>query len=508
MSQTELVPKSGGPTLPLYPVVLAFTFVLAAFIDADVNLQAAVRPLVPVVVAVAVFTLVLAVALGPQWGGILTGLLVLVGRSGTLIHGALAILLVVLVGTAFVVARRIWPRADALRRPTNLLNTLSLALLGVTILTAAVDGSLGRLEVAQGAPASSLEADHPRAAGDQPDIYLLMLDGYPRADTVTRLFGGDNEPFLGELEGIGFEVSRYASSNYMYTGPTLTSMLHMEYVDDIAELGEVEVPFGVSLRSAINHNPVWDMLRQRGYQVVAAKGPWEHENMRSADAFCGDSVNDFELFLTRTTLAGSALQRMLPDFEAEQQRAAVNEAFECFEHMDAPTAQPKLVFVHIGGPHLPIVFDETGAPADESVFAHTRQELEVSDVEFGAAYMAQLRYLNGRALEAAEVLAKRPDQPVVIVFSDHGSEARLDWTDGEESDLAERFGTLFAARTPGHPGLYDCNVTPIEIFPRLLNAYFGMKVAVPEARHFTSAVTDRLGFEEVADPDGAVACDG
>ncbi|MGH2454704.1 MAG: hypothetical protein ACRDHD_00375 [Candidatus Limnocylindria bacterium] len=496
--------RLGG--LPIYPAVLAFTFVLAAFIDADVNLHAAVRPMVLVVVGVAVVTLLLSFAIGPLWGGIATGVIVLVGRSGTLVHGALALLLVALVAAAYVLARRIWRHSDALRHPTPLLNTLSIALLAVTVVSAAVDGSLGRIDVRQGAPASALEADLTRAPGERPDVYILLLDGYPRADTIGRLFGGDNRAFLGSLQRLGFDVSGSASSNYMYTGPTFTSMFHMQYVDDVARLGEVEVPFGVSLRSSINNNPVWDTFRAHGYQVVTVKGPWEHEAMRSSDVFCGDSINDFELFLVRTTLAGSALESLASGLEADQHRAAVNEAFDCLGRMDGLTAEPKLVFVHIGGPHLPIVFDESGGPADPEVFAHTRQELALSDAEFADAYMDQLRYLNGRVLDAASELANRPDEPVLVVMSDHGSEAALNWTDGSRSDLAERFGILFAARTPGHPQLFDCNITPIEVFPALLNTYLDEDLPTPEPRHFVSSVNDKLGFQEVADPDGDVNC--
>ena len=61
--------------------------------------------------------------------------------------------------------------------------------------------------------------DEPSNAADPatPDIYILMLDGYPRADSVTRLFGDDNRPFLDALEDRGFEVAENSQSNYMFT---------------------------------------------------------------------------------------------------------------------------------------------------------------------------------------------------------------------------------------------------------------------------------------------------
>ena len=33
----------------------------------------------------------------------------------------------------------------------------------------------------------------------RPDIYLIQLDGYPREDTLRRLFDFDNSPFVSAL---------------------------------------------------------------------------------------------------------------------------------------------------------------------------------------------------------------------------------------------------------------------------------------------------------------------
>ena len=66
------------------------------------------------------------------------------------------------------------------------------------------------------------------------------------------------------------------ASNYMYTELTLASLFHMQYVDDIPDREAVQVPYGLSLRSTINSNPVWDELRSRGYVIATALSPWEN----------------------------------------------------------------------------------------------------------------------------------------------------------------------------------------------------------------------------------------
>lgn len=492
--------------MPLYPVLLALAFVFAAFADADVSVHAALRSFAIVIIGSAVLTALLVLALGPLRGGLASAAVILIGRSSTIEQAGLAAVLVALGVAVLLLVRRMWPNAEPVQRPTVTLNVLGLLLLASSVLTPALDGRLESIGLQQGAEPETLEPTNADAGARPPDIYVLLLDGYPRADTSQRLFGFDNADFLQDLRAMGFEIADGASANYMYTGLTLTSMQHDAYVDEIPDLDPVPIPFGTSLRAAINDNPVWDALRERGYVIATAKPPWENEAMRGADVFCGESTNDFEVFLVRQTLFGRALEAAWPSFQADVHRAAVDEAFDCLGRMSSATTAPKLVFIHVGSPHLPIVFEADGSPADASLFEDTRQALPLSDDEFAAAYVAQLEYLNERVLDAVTPLAARSDQPVVIVMSDHGSESRLDWTDTSRSDMAERFGILFASLTPRHPGLYDCQVTPIEVYPALLSAYLGESMSNPAPRYFYSAADAKLELSPIEDPDGNANC--
>jgi hypothetical protein len=103
-------------------------------------------------------------------------------------------------------------------------------------------------------------------------------------------------------------------------------------------------------------------------------------------------------------------------------------------------------------------------------------------------------------IDAIESLSQRPDDPVVIVMSDHGSELNLDWGNGLGSDMRERFGTLFAARTPGRPAILPDDVTPVQVFPYLLNAYLAEDIPIPRARFFASTAQDMLTLWEIERP--------
>jgi hypothetical protein len=294
----------------------------------------------------------------------------------------------------------------------------------------------------------------------------------------------------------------------MYTELTLASLFHMQYVDDIPNREDVQVPYGLSLRSTINDNSVWDELRSRGYVIATALSPWENVSLRSADVVCGDAPNEFELFLARTTLAGQVLTVINPKLEADSHRAAVIDSFTCLADMSLPTTKPKLVFTHVGSPHLPVVFAADGGPASPDLFGFTASDPAASPTAFKTGYVDQIKYLNARVLAAIEPLIGRPDDPIVIVMSDHGSELKLDWGSALNSDLRERFSNLFAAYTPGQASLFQCDVTPIEIFPTLLNAYFDDDIPIPRRRFFASAAQHKLTSTELPAGSSAPAATG
>jgi hypothetical protein len=489
--------------LPIYPVLLVASFLLAAFFDADVSPFAALRVSVIVLGAAVLITIAAVLVVGPTWGGIAAGALCLVARAGHPIHVAAALLLIPLIAVAWLLSRRLWPKVELLRHPNGALNAVALLLLMVTLVGAVADGSAGRVDLGVSAGPHSLATNEMLVDKQLPDIYLILLDGYPRADTLARLFDFDNSPFLDALRTRGFDVAANSTSNYMYTELTLASLFHMRYVDEIPERVDVAIPFGVSLRSTINNNPVWTELRSRGYAIATALSPWENVALRSADVVCGDAPNEYELFLARTTLAGRVLLTANPDFEADSHRAGIQDAFTCLNEMSQPTIKPKLVFAHVGSPHLPIVFGAAGQAASHDLFGSTASDSIAPPMDFVKGYVDQVRYLNTRVLAALDTLVRRGDHPVVIVMSDHGSELRLDWGNALNSDIRERFGTLFAARTPGHPNLFSCDVTPVEIFPTVMNTYLGDHKAFPERRFFASTKQDMLTLTEL--PSDAVA---
>jgi hypothetical protein len=490
---------------PWHPILAVSAHVLATYVASATSLAAVGRPMaVGVAVGAALLAASTLITRSLLAGGIFATAAFVVLRSTPGQAGAALAMVVGASGVAFLMLH--WRRTPhRLRLVTRALNTagvMLIALLAVSFLTAGRAGELGpdlglRTEEADRSP----DIGGPTGAAGLPDIYVIMLDGYPRADTLQRIFGFDNAPFLRGLEDRGLQVSNGSRSNYMYTMLTMGSMLNMRHIQDLDGVrGEDD------LRLAINHNPVFTEMRRRGYTVVATASGWEAHALRSADAYCGDEpMNDYELHLIGPTLLGQLLEIAWPSWVADRDRHAVEAALDCIpEWAEADVDGPRFLLAHVPSPHLPVVFDADGGPADPKLYGHAAGEVAAGWEAFLAGYGRQLQYLNGRVLAAIDAVQAATDEPpVIVVLSDHGSEALLNWDNALRSDLDERFATLFAASTPGVRDLFGQEATPVNLFSRLLNHYFGTDVPLAHDGAYVSTVQDRLSLSPA--PPGVAA---
>src|SRR5690606_713723 len=107
----------------------------------------------------------------------------------------------------------------------------------------------------------------------RPDIYLLVLDGYPRTDVLFELFGYDNQPFLDELRSAGFDVGLNATSSYSITHFSLASVLNMNYVmepDSVVTRADLD-----SIRAMLaGDNATVGLLEELGYEHIQGSEAW------------------------------------------------------------------------------------------------------------------------------------------------------------------------------------------------------------------------------------------
>ncbi len=337
-------------------------------------------------------------------------------------------------------------------------------------------GGLGQLAAAA-APADSAANGLPASA--EPDIYLLLLDEHSRQDTLLRDFGVDDSAFVKALQQRGFDVASASHSNYDSTDFTLASMFQMQYLDDLPAIKAADArgqPLDATLRELINANPVFDAFRKRGYTVVTT-APWfEHTVVRRSDVFVDSGLmNEFESQLLLNTTVGRIIDQVLPSWLGDQYRGNVEANFSAAGRIaSTPSAAPRLVLVHVPAPHEPYVFNADGSPAPIRIadlyapYAGTSEELAAKR----AAYGNEVRWVDEQAITTIDAILRAAQRPsVVVVFGDHGSRLPVT-TDSKTGDLA-RVTNLFAALTPGQPGLFGNAPTLVNVFPRLLDTYLG-----------------------------------
>jgi len=341
---------------------------------------------------------------------------------------------------------------------------------------------------------SSLEGmTAPEAA---PDIYFIILDEYTRQDVLSETFGYDNDVFLEELRGMGFQVVDCAQSNYAQTEMVLSSVLNMNYLEELGDYPPDSTD-RAGLRQLIKNSLVEQTLRSLGYHLVAFETGFYFSELEDADVYLSPDnlgylggLNAFEVLLLRSTLglALSDLTRVLPDvISAGQEQLNAEKRSQVLYNLDmlARIPQdirgPKLVFAHILLPHPPFVFDEFGAAANYPE--------NVSGEEYAAAYRAQIIFLNTRLAPMLRSIIDDSDTlPVIILQGDTGP--------GQVSH-AGRMAILSALYLPGYEQTLPVDLTPVNDFRLVFDQYFKSSLGFLPDRSSFSLYTAPFDFEPI-----------
>jgi hypothetical protein len=373
----------------------------------------------------------------------------------------LPLFILILVGVAFLVRRSgrnlaVWP---------VFLNIIFLVLILYSVFPIA-------RQVIEDARAETSLPPPGAFAGDStlPDIYLIVLDEYPRADVLQKTFQFDNSPFIDELSSLGFKVIPCTQSNYRWTIQSLYAMLNLEYAppDPNDNFDYTYQPITNKLSSDIKNGFLVNSLRSKGYKVVAFETGYEFTELDKADVFMNsnreESFSPFEIGLIDTTMLSavddlaarvfgtvSGSSKRLPRTLRGNPRYAYNIKMDGFDNLDKSLqlSGPKFVFAHLLGTHFPIAVDKNGG------FNYTKGMPP-------AGYLGQLEYTNQRVLSSLrELLQDTAHPPIVILLSDHGLKYDDFDTTGEYTDSLLNFAAVYGpAELTG--GLYD-TITPVNI---------------------------------------------
>jgi hypothetical protein len=471
-------------SIPIYPTVAALAIFLAYFTASIATVQALPRPLVVAVLVVLVLQAIATVVVRDRDRGAFLATIVLLVLTDLI---PLAVLVAAAPVGVMLIRRVVGRRAPIdWRRLTEILNIVAVLLVVQTVAS-------GWLAGAFGPPVAPTRVVDARAAAPGPDLYLIMLDGYPRADTLTTEFAFDNAPFLASMTNLGFDVASKAHSNYSVTNLTLASMLNATHIRDLPELAGA--PGGVqdqyrAVAGAINRSSALDPLRDRGYEIVTVPSPFTNVMLSSADRVLDSGgVTEFDASLATTLRT----RHLLPDPQRRWFSDAIrNRTLAAFDRTAALAGErdgpPKLVFTHVMSPHAPFVFAADGSPVDAGDCFPEMCSVWDSGMDHGTELprlvAGQVNHLNRLVVDTvSEILAASERPPVIIVFSDHGH--RHDWDDHDEM-----LRSLLLTHTPGEPGLFPDDASPINVIPRIANAYHDAEMPLAgEESYFVDMVT-------------------
>jgi hypothetical protein len=338
----------------------------------------------------------------------------------------------------------------------------------------------GWMYVASSAPSGvRLQVPEYQATGrGGPNIYILLLDGHPRGDTLQSTFGIDGQGFLNDLEDRGFAISSQARSNYNKTWATLASALNGEYVDRLLAGSVDDLSTAQQLRllsSLIREAALLDLMRDRGYSIRTVPSAFVSTAVTSADDYIdAGHITEFETYLIAQAPWTLLVRDQVTAILLADHRQSVTDALDTTVSLARTHGgSPQLVFTHILSPHTPFVLGRPADgsdmppcfPLDCSFWNPTIQDLDITVEEFRDGLVPQVDELDAMVVEAVDHVIAADPEAVVVIMSDHGIRYSLE-------DLPEHYRTLLAARTPDGARLFANDESPVNVL-RGLGAYLG-----------------------------------
>jgi len=406
----------------------------------------------------------------------------------------------------------IWRTRQPLYDTTSVLNLAAFVLLAPSSWTIATHigttsadtyrtpASGGSDFVSDGQAAATVSRHLSEAPKDVPDVYYIILDAYGRADRLQTYYGYDNTPFIRALEARGFTIPQHSEANYNHTPLCLSSALSMNYLE--APRGQQITP--EFLRRKLDDNPVAACLRKQGYHYIYVASGLEEVRVKTADLVLNDEpdLSTLEGNLLDLTAFGGMGAHQKRRYDRHRKRLLGG--FTGLEKA-AALPYPKFVFAHILAPHPPFVFGANGEAIDPGGplnLADASDLLkEITKDQYRRGYIAQLQFVNKRALEAVDaILRQSKHRPIIILQGDHGSRMNLNWESLAKTDLREPFSILNAYYVPDKVRRDLTNeITPVNSFRILLTDVFGANYPRLPDRNFFSTKIDAYDFIDVTE---------
>src|SRR5215211_37104 len=128
-----------------------------------------------------------------------------------------------------------------------------------------------------------------------PDIYVIILDGYGRQDVLQDVYNVDNSEFISQLEKLGFFVANESHSNYLQTFYSMASLWNFDYLKPWNSSYE----YTQYLLKPIQNNRSMRLLNEIDYTTVSFESELQYTEIKNADVYLSNFLpfNKFESLL-------------------------------------------------------------------------------------------------------------------------------------------------------------------------------------------------------------------
>lgn len=423
------------------------------------------------------------------------GVVLVAGRvaGGLLPWFGLAIvgaLLVVALGGAWLLPRAVVAPVTTI---ANVFTLVATVMVGVPVVASLYE------------PATPVAAAGPVAADGSldRDIYYIVPDRHPRADTAAEVHDIDLSGFQDFLVARGFTIQDRARANYPKTAHSLGATWNLDYVQQLIPEPPADGESWLPLFELLDDHRLGAIVTEAGLDYVHVGNWWgPTETATSAtEVFDPQESNEFTaVWRTTTALRWIGASEAEGGYESRRSKYDVARAqlAELERLASTPHDTPRLVLAHLTVPHEPWVFAPDGSFVDlETETARSRSTNIANQVAFIDSWLQRFvdRVVTGN--EATD--------PIVVIQSDEGPHPPAAWEGREWRDIGlhgrmEKLRTFSAWYLPGVDEEPPEDITGVNTWRFILDQYLGTDFGLLEDRVFVYPVhTNRYEFEEVTD---------
>lgn len=318
----------------------------------------------------------------------------------------------------------------------------------------------------------------------KPDIYIIVLDGYPGDLHLKEGLLHDNNELLGNLTSRGFRTLQKTRSNYIFTPYSMASTLNMEYLDSSRVNGKRKDGIKYALEK-INNNKLVAFLQSQGYlfynhsifrvagQAASTTGSLVPANARliTANTFLDRIEKDVFFNLATRLNITSYLKRSVYAAHRDNEKLYAL----TIDISKKKSREPKVVYTHLMMPHDPYYFNEKGE-------LRTYEELSRMPFNDTKSFLENLNYSNKKLVSLVDsLLVNGGPTTVIAILSDHGF--RYDYSN---PDVKYHFSNLLSIyMKDGDYSHFRDSMSNVNFFNAVLNTLFHQEIPMRKDSVFT-----------------------